>query len=59
MAVVSKENKIIGIITIDDVVDIIVEEASEDTALLNQVRNEAFEKVYEKAKSGPKAAFAL
>ena len=37
MAVVSKENKIVGIITIDDVVDIIVEEASEDTALLNQV----------------------
>ena len=37
MAVVNKENKIIGIITIDDVVDIIVEEANEDVALLNQV----------------------
>ena len=32
MAVVNKENKIIGIITIDDVVDIIVEEANEDTS---------------------------
>lgn len=39
MAVVNKENKIIGIITIDDVVDIIVEEANEDVALLNQVSN--------------------
>ncbi len=37
MAVVNKENKIIGIITIDDVVDIIVEEASEDIAKLNQI----------------------
>ncbi len=37
MAVVNKENKIIGIITIDDVVDIIVEEASEDIAKLNNV----------------------
>ena len=39
MAVVNKENKIIGIITIDDVVDIIVEEATEDISLLNQVSN--------------------
>lgn len=39
MAVVNNENKIIGIITIDDVVDIIVEEASEDIAHLNQVSN--------------------
>ena len=37
MAVVNNENKIIGIITIDDVVDIIVEEANEDMAALNQV----------------------
>ena len=37
MAVVNKENKIIGIITIDDVVDIIVEEATEDIAHLNAV----------------------
>ncbi|MCF0108005.1 MAG: magnesium transporter [Bacilli bacterium] len=37
MAVVNDENKIIGIITIDDVVDIIVEEANEDMAALNQV----------------------
>ena len=37
MAVVNKENKIIGIITIDDVVDIIVEEATEDISMLNQV----------------------
>lgn len=37
MAVVNKENKIIGIITIDDVVDIIVEEATEDIAMLNRV----------------------
>lgn len=37
MAVVNNENKIIGIITIDDVVDIIVEEANEDIAALNQV----------------------
>ncbi len=37
MAVVNKENKIIGIITIDDVVDIIVEEATEDISHLNQV----------------------
>ena len=39
MAVVNNENKIIGIITIDDVVDIIVEEATEDIAHLNQVSN--------------------
>lgn len=37
MAVVNNENKIIGIITIDDVVDIIVEEANEDIAKLNNV----------------------
>lgn len=37
MAVVNNENKIIGIITIDDVVDIIVEEANEDIAALNNV----------------------
>ncbi len=37
MAVVNKENKIIGLITIDDVVDIIVEEANEDIAALNQI----------------------
>ena len=39
MAVVNSENKIIGIITIDDVVDIIVEEATEDIAHLNAVSN--------------------
>ncbi|HHT66994.1 MAG TPA: magnesium transporter [Erysipelotrichaceae bacterium] len=37
LAVVNNENKIIGIITIDDVVDIIVEEASEDIARLHQI----------------------
>lgn len=37
MAVVNKENKIVGIITIDDVVDIMEEEATEDIAHLNQV----------------------
>ena len=37
MAVVNSEDKIIGLITIDDVVDIIVEEANEDVSLLNQV----------------------
>ena len=37
MAVVNNENKIVGIITIDDVVDIIVEEATEDIAHLNQI----------------------
>lgn len=36
MAVVNRENKLCGIITIDDVVDIIVEEATEDMALLNK-----------------------
>lgn len=39
MAVVNKENKIIGIITIDDVVDIIVEEANEDISHLSSVSN--------------------
>jgi len=37
MAVVNLENKIVGIITIDDVVDIIVEEANEDIAHMNAV----------------------
>lgn len=37
MAVVNKENKIVGVITIDDIVDIIVEEATEDVAKLNRV----------------------
>ena len=37
MAVVNNENKIIGIVTIDDVVDIIVEEATEDIVHLGQV----------------------
>lgn len=37
MAVVNKDNKMVGIITVDDVVDIIVEEASEDIAMLNNV----------------------
>ena len=37
MAVVNRENKIIGIITIDDIVDIIVEEATEDIAHLGNV----------------------
>ncbi len=37
MAVLSMENKIVGIITIDDVVDIIVEEANEDVAALSHV----------------------
>ena len=39
MAVVNKDNKIIGIITIDDVVDIIVEEANEDISHLSSVSN--------------------
>ena len=39
MAVVNKENKIIGIITIDDIVDIIVEEANEDISHLSNVSN--------------------
>ena len=37
MAVLNKEDKIVGIITIDDVVDIIVEEANEDVAALSHV----------------------
>ena len=37
MAVVNNENKIIGIITIDDVVDVIKEEAEEDIAALSHV----------------------
>lgn len=37
MAVINKENKIVGVITADDVMDIIVEEAQEDIAKLNQV----------------------
>ncbi len=37
MAVLNKEDKIVGIITIDDVVDIIVEEANEDVAGLSHV----------------------
>ena len=37
MAVLNKEDKIVGIITIDDIVDIIVEEANEDVAALSHV----------------------
>jgi len=37
MAVVNNEDKLIGIITVDDVVDIIVEEANEDIAKLNNI----------------------
>ena len=37
MAVTNAEGKIIGIITVDDVVDIIVEEATEDIAYLSRV----------------------
>ena len=37
MAVVNDQDKIIGIITVDDVVDIIVEEANEDIAKLNNI----------------------
>ena len=37
MAVLNKDDKIVGIITIDDVVDIIVEEANEDVAALSHV----------------------
>lgn len=37
MAVTNAEEKIIGIITVDDVVDIIVEEATEDMAHMNAV----------------------
>ena len=39
MAVVNTEGKIMGIITIDDVVDIIVEEANEDISHLSNVSN--------------------
>ena len=39
MAVVNNENKIVGIITIDDVVDIIEEEVSEDIAHMNAITN--------------------
>ena len=39
MAVTNAAKKIIGIITIDDVVDIIVEEATEDMAHMNAVSN--------------------
>lgn len=38
MAVVNNENKIIGIITIDDVVDVMEQEASEDIAALSHVQ---------------------
>ncbi len=37
MAVLNKDEKIVGVITIDDVVDIIVEEANEDVAALSHV----------------------
>lgn len=37
IAVVNNDNKIVGIITVDDVVDIIIEEANEDISLLNQI----------------------
>lgn len=37
MAVTNAEGKIVGIITVDDVVDIIVEEATEDIAYLSRV----------------------
>lgn len=37
MAVVNRENKIIGIITVDDIIDVIVEEANEDIAHLSNV----------------------
>ena len=39
IAVLSNENKIVGIITVDDIVDVIVEEASEDIAHLNNISN--------------------
>ncbi len=39
MAVLNKEDKIVGIITIDDIVDIIVEEANEDISHLSNVSN--------------------
>ncbi len=37
MAVVNNENKILGIITVDDVVDVLVDEATEDIAHLAQI----------------------
>lgn len=37
LPVVDKENRLVGIVTIDDVVDIISEEATEDIALMNAV----------------------
>lgn len=37
LAVVNNENKLIGIITFDDIMDVIEEEASEDIARLNKV----------------------
>lgn len=39
MAVVNNEDKIVGIITVDDVVDVLVEEATEDIAHLSQISN--------------------
>ena len=39
MAVLNSENKLCGIITIDDAVDVLVEEATEDIAHLGQVSN--------------------
>lgn len=39
MAVFSKDEKLVGVITIDDIVDVIVNEANEDIAKLSQVSN--------------------
>ncbi|MCQ2802815.1 MAG: magnesium transporter [Bacilli bacterium] len=39
MAVFSKDEKLVGVITIDDIVDVIVNEANEDIANLNKVSN--------------------
>jgi len=39
MAVLNKDDKLVGIITIDDIVDVIVSEANEDIAALNNVSN--------------------
>jgi len=39
MAVLNKNERLVGVITIDDIVDVIVDEASEDIAALNQVSN--------------------
>ncbi|MCQ2815052.1 MAG: magnesium transporter [Bacilli bacterium] len=39
MAVLNKDNKLVGVITIDDIVDVIVDEANEDIAKLNKVSN--------------------